>query len=108
MAKTVLYMSMSLDGYIDGARESIDRLHSWFFPDGADLDLDETPDRLGGVNGQVFRELMDTGAVVAGRGTFEPAKGWGGDHHNGVPHLYPQPARSAGLGGRLAPRPLCG
>jgi dihydrofolate reductase len=23
--------------------------------------------------------------VVAGRGTFEPAGGWGGDHHDGVP-----------------------
>jgi uncharacterized protein YukE len=28
---------------------------------------------------------MSTGAVVAGRGTFEPADGWGGDHHDGVP-----------------------
>jgi dihydrofolate reductase len=28
---------------------------------------------------------MSTGAVVAGRGTFEPADGWGGDHHAGVP-----------------------
>jgi dihydrofolate reductase len=24
-------------------------------------------------------------AIVAGRGTFEPANGWGGDHHDGVP-----------------------
>ncbi|HEX6666291.1 MAG TPA: dihydrofolate reductase family protein [Solirubrobacterales bacterium] len=23
--------------------------------------------------------------MVAGRGTFEPAGGWGGDHHDGVP-----------------------
>jgi len=37
-----------------------------------------------GVNGQVVREFM-SGAVVAGRGTFEPAGGWGGDHHDGVP-----------------------
>jgi dihydrofolate reductase len=28
---------------------------------------------------------MATGAVVAGRGTFEPAGGWDGDHHDGVP-----------------------
>ena len=28
---------------------------------------------------------MTTGAVVAGRGTFDPAGGWGGDHHDGVP-----------------------
>src|SRR6187200_3569166 len=30
-------------------------------------------------------EFMSSGAVVAGRGTFEPAGGWGGDHHDGVP-----------------------
>jgi dihydrofolate reductase len=29
--------------------------------------------------------MMSTGAVVAGRGTFEPAGGWSGDHHEGVP-----------------------
>jgi dihydrofolate reductase len=40
---------------------------------------------LAGVNGQVVDESMATGAVVAGRGTFEPAGGWGGDHHDGVP-----------------------
>ena len=28
---------------------------------------------------------MSTGAVVAGRQTFEPAGGWDGDHHDGVP-----------------------
>ncbi len=41
--------------------------------------------RRGGVNGQVVDEFMATGAIVAGRGTFEPAGGWGGDHHAGVP-----------------------
>jgi dihydrofolate reductase len=40
---------------------------------------------MGGVNGQVVDEFMTTGAVIAGRGTFEPANGWGGDHHDGVP-----------------------
>ena len=30
-------------------------------------------------------ESLATGAVVAGRRTFEPAGGWGGDHHDGVP-----------------------
>jgi dihydrofolate reductase len=28
--------------------------------------------------------LMSTGAVVAGRGTVEPAGWWDGDHHDGV------------------------
>ena len=43
------------------------------------------PGRPTGVNGEVMDEVMATGAVVAGRGTFEPADGWGGDHHDGVP-----------------------
>jgi dihydrofolate reductase len=51
---------------------------------GADSDEVEVV-HPGGVNGQVFDELMSTGAVVAGRGTFAPAGGWGGDHHDGVP-----------------------
>jgi hypothetical protein len=41
--------------------------------------------RPAGVNGEVWDETMATGAIVAGRGTFEPAGGWGGDHHDGVP-----------------------
>ncbi len=75
MSATVLYMSMSLDGFIAGPNERPDnglgdggeRLHEWSF------------------TGQVRDEFDATGAVVAGRGTFEPAGGWGGDHHDGVP-----------------------
>jgi dihydrofolate reductase len=76
-------MSMSLDGFIAGPNEGPGnglgdgghRLHEWFFSD-ADV---------AGVNGQLVDEVMATGAVVAGRGTFELAGGWAGDHHDGVP-----------------------
>jgi dihydrofolate reductase len=54
------------------------------------------PSRLSGVNGQVLDEAMATGAVVAGRGTFEPAGGWGGDHHDGVP-IFVLSRREPGL-----------
>jgi dihydrofolate reductase len=82
MAATVLYMSMSLDGFIAGPNERPDnglgdgghRLHEWAFG--------RAPDS---VNEQILDESMATGAIVAGRGTFEPAGGWGGDHHDGVP-----------------------
>ncbi len=92
MSATVLYMSMSLDGFIAGPDERPDnplgdgghRLHDWFLTD-VDADHKGVSGRLAGVNGQVFDELMATGAVVIGRGTFEPAGGWGGDHHDGVP-----------------------
>ena len=91
MAATVLYMSMSLDGFIAGPNEGPgnglgdggDRLHEWVMAgDGVDLDAVR---RSGSVNGQLVDEFMSTGAVVAGRGTFELADGWGGDHHDGVP-----------------------
>ena len=91
MSATVLYMSISLDGFIAGPNEGPDnglgdgghRLHEWFLTD-ADADHKRVG-RPAGVNGQLFDEFMATGAVVAGRGTFEPAGAWGGDHHDGVP-----------------------
>jgi dihydrofolate reductase len=91
MSATVLFMSMSLDGFIAGPNETDEnglgdggeRLHEWAMP-GGDVTLDAVR-RAGGVNGQVVDEFMSTGAVVAGRATFEPAGGWEGDHHDGVP-----------------------
>jgi dihydrofolate reductase len=91
VSATVLYMSMSLDGFIAGPNEGPGnglgdgghRLHEWVLV-GADGDH-KGAGRPAGVNGQIFDEFMATGAVVAGRGTFEPAGGWGGDHHDGVP-----------------------
>ena len=92
MSATVLYMSISLDGFIVGPNESIENglgdggecLHEWVISGDVGTDV-EAAVRSGGVNGKVIDEFMSTGAVVAGRGTFEPAGGWGGDHHDGVP-----------------------
>ncbi|MFP5388704.1 MAG: dihydrofolate reductase, partial [Thermoleophilia bacterium] len=61
-----------------------ERLHEWIFC-GAPTEHGGVPARPAGVNGEVMDEAMATGVVVAGRGTFEPTKGWGGDHHDGVP-----------------------
>ena len=96
MSATVLYMSMSLDGFIAGPNDRPDnglgdggeRLHEWFMTSGL-LDDDGALNvaearRLGGVNGKVLGESMATGAVVVGRRTFEAAAGWAGDHHDGV------------------------
>jgi hypothetical protein len=88
VSATVLYMSMSLDGFIagpnagpaNGLGDGGHRLHEWGIPG-----------RPAGVNGRVVDEFMSTGAVVCGRGTIEPADGWGGDHHDGVPIFAPHP-----------------
>ncbi|MBV9047287.1 MAG: dihydrofolate reductase family protein [Solirubrobacterales bacterium] len=90
MSATVLYMSMSLDGFIAGPNERVDnglgdggdRLHEWLT--WAEPNPQEALVRSR-VNGQIVDEFMSTGAVVAGRGTVEPAGYWRGDHHDGVP-----------------------
>jgi dihydrofolate reductase len=84
VSATVLYMSMSLDGFVAGPNDEPGTLHDWL-SGGEPSSASGVPSRLSGVNGQILDELMATGAVVAGRGTFEPAGGWGGDHHDGVP-----------------------
>ena len=85
MSKSVLDMSVSLDGFVCGPNETPDnglgdngrRLHWWI--------REEAEAEPEGANAQVMGELMSTGAVVAGRGTVEPAGWWNGDHHDGVP-----------------------
>lgn len=92
MAAAVLDMSMSLDGFVAGPNETPDnglgdggdRLHEWFFA-GEATEHAGVPGRPSGVDGEMMDEAMATGAVVAGRGTTEPAGFWGGDHHDGVP-----------------------
>jgi dihydrofolate reductase len=93
MSSSVLYMSMSLDGFITGPDDNADqglgadgeRLHEWL----GDWD-GERPRGFHppGPSGEVFDELMATGAVVVGRRTFDHAGHWNGDHH-GVPIFVP-------------------
>jgi dihydrofolate reductase len=92
MAKSVLYMSMSLDGFITGPHDGPgnglgtggNRLHEWLGEPVSERPHFDPP----GPSGQVFAELMATGAVVVGRKTFDYAGHWGGDHH-GVPIFVP-------------------
>jgi dihydrofolate reductase len=93
MSSTVLYMSMSLDGFIAGPDDNADqglgadgeRLHDWLGPwDSDNLRRFNPP----GPSGQIFDESMATGAVVVGRRTFDIAGRWNGDHH-GVPIFVP-------------------
>jgi dihydrofolate reductase len=92
VSSSVLYMSMSLDGFIagpnagpgNGLGDGGARLHEWVLPGGGGVE-ELISEPVSGANGRVVDEFMSTGAVVAGRGTFEPAGGWGGDHHDGVP-----------------------
>ena len=98
MAASVLYMSMSLDGYIAGPNDGPDkpggdgfmRLHEWL------VTADGESGRPPGPAGQVYDEMEATGAVLVGRRTAEQADHYDGNHH-GVPivvvsHRPPPPS----------------
>jgi dihydrofolate reductase len=97
VSESVLYMSMSLDGYIAGLNDEpgnpggdgFMRLHDWygFGPDGPDPSALESGQKS--ELGQCFLdEINATGAVLAGRRTVEQVDHWEGDHH-GVPIFVP-------------------
>ena len=80
MSESVLYMPMSLDGYIAGPNDEVGtpggsgflRLHEWgATPGGESL-------RAFGVAGQLMDEYKATGAILVGRRTAEQAD------HSGV------------------------
>jgi dihydrofolate reductase len=88
VSASVLYMSMSVDGYIAGPNDEpgnpggdrFMRLHEWYG--------DFTPPSGPGTSGDFPDEIKTTGAVLAGRRTVEQVDHWGGDHH-GVPIFVP-------------------
>ena len=86
MPASVLYMSMSLDGYIAGPNDGpgnpggdgFMRLHAWY----GDFS------RPSGPVGELWDEWNAPGAVLAGRRTVEQVDHWGGDSH-GAPIFVP-------------------
>jgi len=80
---SVLYMSMSLDGFIAAPNDEpcnpggdgFGRLHEW------GVTSDGTGFRTDGAAGELMDEVNATGAIVVGRRTAEQVDHWGGDHH---------------------------
>jgi dihydrofolate reductase len=96
VSASVLYMSMSLDGYIAGPNDKpgnpggdgFMRLHEWFGFDSAPGPDAESVHTSGPAR-EFLDEIKATGAVLSGRNTVEQADHWGGDHHDGVPIFVP-------------------
>ena len=92
MGKIVLYMWMSVDGFIAGPEDGPDqglgvggeRLHdSLTLNDGGSIPATiRSDDEVGAT---VMADAMATGAVLTGRRTFDHGGRWNGDHHDGVP-----------------------
>lgn len=92
MGKIVLYMWMSVDGFIAGPDDGPDqglgrggeRLHDALILDG-DGSEPATIRSQDDVGSTVMAEALATGAVLTGRRTFDHGGRWNGDHHDGVP-----------------------
>ncbi|MBB4699830.1 dihydrofolate reductase family protein [Sphaerisporangium siamense] len=79
MGTVVLDITMSLDGFVATPDHDTERLHAWVFSDAGQT-----------VFGPEVRELMETswtGAVIAGRRTYDVSGGWGGDPPVPVPYF---------------------
>jgi len=93
VSASVLYMSMSVDGYIAGPNDEpgnpggddFMRLHDWYGFDAYGESV-----RQSGPAGDFLAESKASGAVLVGRRTAEQVDHWGGDHHGwGVPVFVP-------------------
>ena len=94
MSHLILYMAMSLDGFITGPGDDKEnpagvggmRLQQWLGDGGPEVDDWRPSDSQSQI---VFDEMLSTGAVITGRRTGDFADYWGGDHHDGVPIFVP-------------------
>lgn len=123
MSRLILYMAMSLDGFITGPGDDKAnpagvggmRLQEWLGDGGPEVADFRPSDRQSQI---VFDEMLSTGAVITGRRTGDFVDYWGGDHHDGVPIFVPthtapavgagpKQAESAALIDPLAPTTRC-
>jgi dihydrofolate reductase len=96
VSASVLYMSMSLDGFIAGPNDNpgnpggdgFMRLHEWYGFASAPGPNEESLHQSGPAR-EFLEEVRATGAVLSGRNTVEQVDHWGGDHHDGVPLFVP-------------------
>lgn len=94
MGKVILDISMSLDGFIAGLDDNQEQplgkngemIQGWLFSGDQPSRYNDFF-RLSSINKEVFdRSILDMGAMVFGRRTFDIVNGWGGSHPiQGIP-----------------------
>ena len=98
MGKVITNLSMSLDGFIAGPEDDVQRLFRWYSSGDTDYEMPGTEMvfKVSPVSAELLREIHRTiGALVTGRRTFDIANGWGGRPPLDVPvfvvtHTIPQ------------------
>jgi dihydrofolate reductase len=82
--------SMSLDGFIAGTDDDVQRLFAWMSLGDTKLDVSsgdtEFDLQMSSEDAKQYKEMAtQTGAIVSGRRMFDVAGAWGGKHPMGVP-----------------------
>lgn len=98
MSKVSIGFSMSLDGFIAGPNDEVDRLFQWYFMGGTDHTVSSGSQEFNmSSEGAEIIEAAGhaVGALVTGRRTFDVSHAWGGKHPMNVPivvvtHTIPQ------------------
>ncbi len=108
MAKVVVDISMSLDGFVAGAHDGLRRglgeggepIHNWVM--GGPWTYSEGPPfQASGVDREVLTEAFaDAGAIIVGRRMYDVVDGWGDESPFNMPVFVvtsrPHPPRAAG------------
>ncbi len=98
MSKVIVELSMSLDGFIAGPNDGVDkplgdggeRLFKWYYSGDTNFPLPGTDMvfKISRASAELLRESWPAiGASVTGRRTFDIAGGWGGKPPGGGPHF---------------------
>ena len=88
MAKVIAIMSMSLDGYVADANDGVAEVFAWYTA--GDVDVPNPSSdftfHVSAASARHLRALMiEVGAMLTGRRTFDLGDGWGGQHPWGIP-----------------------
>ena len=98
MGNVGIGFSMSLDGFIAGPNDEVDRLFKWYFMGNNDhtVATGDQEFKMSSEGAELIEEAGKTvGALVTGRRTFDVAHAWGGKHPMDMPvvvvtHRIPQ------------------
>jgi hypothetical protein len=80
MGKVSFNMSMSLDGFVAGPKDEVDRLFGWYFSGDTEVPIpgSEMKFKVSRATAELFQEAWGTvGAIVTGRRNFNLASAWG-------------------------------
>ena len=81
MGKVFFYMTVSVDGFVAGPADEVDRLFRWYFSGDTEIPIPGSPTlKVSKESAEILLDASRTGgAMVTGRRNFDIAQAWGGN-----------------------------